>query len=457
MGNFWARYGSLFAAVLILFIAALLFRPLLPIDETRYLSVAWEMHLKRDWFLLTMNFEPYHHKPPLLFWLINIAWSIFGVSRWTAMIPLFIASCANLVLIRELTKRVLPAYPSAADRAPLLMLGSAPFWIYCTMIMFDVTLMALVMGALIAMLSFAEKRTIAAALTMGLLLGLGVLTKGPVAYLYTLPPMLLAPFWLSARDDGNKLTWYGGCLAAVCVSVLPVLMWLVPTLQENGDRNFAFWLLWNQTAGRITGNFSAAHVRPIYFYALLLPVLVLPWAFLPSFWRSIKQSHWPHGFRFLSLWFAPVFLAFSFISGKQPHYLVPLLPGVIVALAYGLRHTADRTLSSVVALCLSAYVIGHVTAGLTVFKNYDLRPVADYLRVHPAETIAFAGTYHGELGYLARLERPVTSILRGDVDSWLNAHPGAVVIDPKIKTEVPLAHDTIFEAPYRSGRMAIFQ
>ncbi len=48
--------------------------PLLPIDETRYLTVAWEMRQSGHWLLPTLNGEPYSHKPPLLIWLINLAW-----------------------------------------------------------------------------------------------------------------------------------------------------------------------------------------------------------------------------------------------------------------------------------------------------------------------------------------------------------------------------------------------
>ena len=80
-------YGALFAA-------GLAFRPLLPIDETRYLSVSWEMLLRGSYLVPTMNFEPYFQKPPMLFWLIDIAWAIVGVSRWSALLVVFAASAA---------------------------------------------------------------------------------------------------------------------------------------------------------------------------------------------------------------------------------------------------------------------------------------------------------------------------------------------------------------------------
>ncbi|MBF0252143.1 MAG: glycosyltransferase family 39 protein, partial [Alphaproteobacteria bacterium] len=52
--------------------AAIVLRPLLPIDETRYLSVAWEMWRSGDFWVPTKNDELYSHKPPFLFWQMHM-------------------------------------------------------------------------------------------------------------------------------------------------------------------------------------------------------------------------------------------------------------------------------------------------------------------------------------------------------------------------------------------------
>ncbi|HEY3011669.1 MAG TPA: hypothetical protein VGJ36_02890, partial [Gemmatimonadales bacterium] len=49
----------------ILVAVALAVRPLLPVDETRYLSVAWEMWRRGDWLVPYLNGSPYTDKPPL--------------------------------------------------------------------------------------------------------------------------------------------------------------------------------------------------------------------------------------------------------------------------------------------------------------------------------------------------------------------------------------------------------
>ena len=57
-------------------VAALFSRTLWPVDETRYASVAWEMWLRGDLLVPHLNGETYSHKPPLLFWLIQLGWSV---------------------------------------------------------------------------------------------------------------------------------------------------------------------------------------------------------------------------------------------------------------------------------------------------------------------------------------------------------------------------------------------
>ena len=84
-----------FAAVAL---AGVLLRPALPIDETRYLAVAWEMWARGDWLVPTKNFALYAHKPPLLFWTMNLAWSLTGVSEVAARLvgPGFAVLCLLL-------------------------------------------------------------------------------------------------------------------------------------------------------------------------------------------------------------------------------------------------------------------------------------------------------------------------------------------------------------------------
>lgn len=452
--NLWIPLG--FA---VLFLITVVFRPLLPIDETRYLSVAWEMLLRQDWLApLTINGQPYHHKPPLLFWAINAVWLLTGPSRWAATIIPVLMGMSSVFLTMFLTEKLFPRDIQRASRVSFIMVGCLPYLVYSSMIMFDVTMTFFVMLTLLSLVSFSQEQKWRYVMFMSLMLGLGVLTKGPVAYLYAIFPILLGPLW--HQHPLPKLKWYGGCLLAILFSMIPVLLWLIPVLRQSDD-HFAFWLVWEQTAGRITGNFNAAHARPFYFYIPIIVILMMPWIFFPKFWKEIKtvksQIGADHGIRFILCWIIPVFISFSFISGKQPHYLVPIIPGIAIITTVLLQDVRMVTLKILTMSLMFVFVLAHVTGAQTVLKDYDLMPIARYVEDHPDQDWVYAKKYHGEVTFLAHMTKPMDVVQPEAIDDWFATHPfGYAIIGFRdIEQLKPLT--LMMDIPYRGKRMGIFK
>lgn len=460
MKNIMLKHGLWLPAImLVLYLAAIWFRPLLPIDETRYMTVAWEMFLRKDWLHpLSVNFEPYHHKPPLLFWLINLSWSGLGISRWAGLIPIVLASVSSVYLTAILGK-LLFSDTHNSQRIWILMTASVPFLIYGTLVLFDFTLCVFVLLSLISLLYFRKHRRIRYAFAMGLCLGLGVLTKGPVAYLYVLPVALLAPFWV--KGFSRPAQWYGSILGAIIVSAIPVLFWLIPVIQAS-DGDYLYWLIWNQTAGRVTGNFNAAHVRPFWFYLPLVPVMFAPWILFPAFWRGLAkiktELKTEEGLSFLFWWLVPVFIAFSLISGKQPHYLVPLVPGFVLLISYCLKQLPNSAMAKVMLMMVVFVIAGQAIAAQTVLKRYTLAPIANIIMTNPKRDLAFVRNYHGELGFLARLEKPVNDLEMSNLDDWFTQHPGGwAVVRYKDNQKEIQNYKILFSYPYRGKNLGLVE
>lgn len=112
----------------ILVAVSLAIRPLFPIDETRYASVAWEMWVRHDFLVPYLNGETYSHKPPLLFWLMQLSWWLFGVNDWSHRIiaPLF--SLATLYLSQAVAKQLWPDRRQIAELTPFILLGFFSGW-----------------------------------------------------------------------------------------------------------------------------------------------------------------------------------------------------------------------------------------------------------------------------------------------------------------------------------------
>ncbi|PTM98816.1 ArnT family glycosyltransferase [Mycoplana dimorpha] len=443
--------------VAILYLAAVGFRPLLPVDETRYVSVAWEMYLRSGWFdPLTLNFEPYHHKPPLLFWLMNLSWAIFGVSRWAATIPIVLSALACVYLTGILGRLLFPQALEDTNRTRLVMVAGVPFLTYGTILMFDITLTAFVLLSLIGVVLYSRQRSWRHIVLIGVSLGLGGLAKGPFAPFCIFFPILLAPYW--AKNIGNVLTWYAGNALAGLISLAIVLVWLIPVLTQS-DSEFAYWLLWKQTAGRVTGSVED-HLAPFYAYLPLLPAMFVPWVFVPGFWKGLAKlrSHFPdsEGKRFLICWLVPSFLGFCLFSNKQPHYLMPLMPGAVLLAALCLPRVSTDMLARTMVLMVTLFVAGQAIASATFLHRYDLAPVAAFVSANRDKDWAFAQNYHGEFGFLSRLEKPVDDVRLKDLDAWFSKHPdGFAAVIYRNPAEVA-GYRQIMDGPYRGRRMGVY-
>ncbi len=320
--------------------AALFARPLLPVDETRYVSVAWEMWTRNDFLVPYLNGQPYAHKPPLLFWIIHLGWAVFGVSEWWARVvsPLF--GLGNLVLIGVLARKLWPNNEKLRELAPLMLLGGLLWAAYSTMTMFDMMVGFFTMTALLGVLEAHRSGGLRGWLFVGLSLGLGILTKGPVILLHVLPVALLAPLWTGQKDRWGR--WYLGIIGSVLLGAAIGLAWALPAANAGGEA-YANAILWSQTAGRVSHSF--AHARPWWFYMVLLPVILLPWITWPTVWRgalSQRQAGLSMGGKFCWIWLLSVLSVLTLISAKQPHYLLPSLPAIFLLSASAVA-AAEKT------------------------------------------------------------------------------------------------------------------
>ncbi len=323
---------------LVLTAVGLLTRPLLPIDETRYLSVAWEMWASGDWLVPHLNGELYGQKPPLLFWLILAGWKLFGVSEIWARLVAPLAGLGALFLTAALARQLWPAEQrdTVAVAAPVVLIGTLLWVLFTTVTMFD-TLMTVftLLGALGAVRA-RKGFPVAGFSLLGLAIGLGVLAKGPVILVYLLPLVIFLPFSGDVANRPPARRWYAGVALALVGGGLITALWVVPAVIQGGEA-FADEILWRQTASRVVSSF--AHRRSLWWYLPLLPLLLFPWSFWPPMWRRIGAAlRHPFGSPagLCLLWFLSGVAIFSLVSGKQIHYLLPLMPAFALAVAGGM-------------------------------------------------------------------------------------------------------------------------
>lgn len=470
----------------------LAFRVPIAIDETRYLTVAWEMFSGGDWLVPHLNGEFYTHKPPLLFWLFGAGWTLFGVNEWWPRLVPLLAGLASWFVLWRLARRLWPQIEDVAAFAVILAGGTLLWSVTSTLIMFD---LLLALWVLVGMLGLARAGTgdRRGWLLFGAGLGLGILTKGPVAILHLLLPAALGPLW-SEHARRAMPRWYLSALAGFVLGAAIALAWVIPAA-ISGGAEYREMILWKQTADRLTSSF--AHQRPWWWYLPLLPVLILPWLVWRRAWNvfRVEANLAEPGTRFCLAWAGPVFLAFCLISGKQPQYLLPIIPALALVAAralapsYAMSYRADRALALLPWLALGlamAAAIGldgdwhggwltdvhpawtiavllvlawavlpfrvsllegaarlHVAVAVTLAlvaagllgsaagRPYGVKGAAQEVAGLQARgvTVAYYGDYHGQLGFAGRLRYPLPELWNpDDILALAASDPSAVVL-----------------------------
>lgn len=327
--------------------AMLALRPALPIDETRYLAVGWEMWWRESWAVPYLNGGYYDGKPPLLFWLMHAGWAMFGVNEWWPRLLPAMFGAGQLALTAAVARRLWPQDASAAALAPWLLAGSLLWAWFCSALMFDTMLGFFALGSVLALLRAAQDRNARAYVWAGVALGLGILAKGPVVFLPALFTVLGVRWWSCGALGGRR--WYLGALAAAGIALLVALTWLVPMALAS-DAEYLRDMTLRQTLGYTVNSFS--HQRPLWWYLPLLPLVLFPWSVWPGAWRALARLRAiapDPGVRLCVLWAVGTLATFSVISGKQAHYLLLGFPALALLIARGLQ-AAQRAADASVAL-----------------------------------------------------------------------------------------------------------
>ncbi len=486
------RSGST-AGLLLLWLALLLVtllgRPLLPVDETRYVAVAWEMWQRGEFLVPFLNGEPYSHKPPLFFWLIHAGWWLFGINDWWPFCVGALTALAVLFLTAGLARQLWPEDSMTARLVPWVLF-SGIFWAaFYSWVQIDMLLVLAGVLGMIGIVNSAHGKHGGWWLT-GVAIGLGVLAKGPVILAFVLPPALLGPLWIEPRYPRPWRSWYGGVALSVFIGAGIGLGWALPAAQVGGEAYRAA-LLWGQTADRLVNAF--AHAHPWWWYLPWLPLLLVPWLLLPWLWpRLIKIVRTPDaGARLCLCWLLPALLLLSLVSGKQVKYLLPLLPAAALLIARGVSELPGQPVTQRPwLLAIALFMAGVVLAGLPFYSglapwladlqpawgaglmivavplvllrplraadyppvmallsvmvlglfqagvfraavpSYDVQPVSKLVAMaqaagHPVANLA---NYHGQFHFYGRLEQPVIPLPATAAAAWGRDHQDGLLV-----------------------------
>ena len=321
------RVLLIFALPLAAFLLRLGGAPLFDVDEGAFSEATREMFERGDFLSTWLNDKPRFDKPILIYWLQAASYWCFGSIlsiEWVFRLPSALAAVAWCYAIWHFAR------PRFGPNTALAALAVAATSVGPFAIGRAATADAL-LNLLLALSLFDAWRYLepghgrrASLLRCYAWIGLGALTKGPIALLV---PGAVTLLYCASRKDWR--TWlralsdpYGWLIFA-----LITVPWYVTALAIHGQ-DFIDGFFFKHNVQRFTGTLEG-HAGSLFYYIIAVPILLLPWTG-PLFvsLRNIRADsanrdgqHAASGLRrYLWIWAGFVVAFFSLSGTKLPHY-----------------------------------------------------------------------------------------------------------------------------------------
>lgn len=328
----WRIPCVLFFCALALYLAGTWSLPLIDRDEPRFAEASREMLQREEWIVPRLNDRPRYDKPPLVYWLQIAAYRVLGENECSARLPSVLAAALTVLATYGFGRRL---------RDGRTGLWAAIIFGTCLQTMIHARLavadMLMILFFTTAAWSGWELLTLEERagrwrwwLAFHVSLGLAFLAKGPVGMLPLLLPVLTP--WLRREPvpwarlrPGRGLT----------VTLAIIAAWGVPALIQTGGE---FWKVGigrhviERSVGVLDGHGASRFVTylatlPLYFVTIFLSFF--PWAFwLPRLLRSAwaNRQALSRDQVYLLTGVVIIFVLFTFVRTKLPHYTLPAFP-----------------------------------------------------------------------------------------------------------------------------------
>jgi 4-amino-4-deoxy-L-arabinose transferase-like glycosyltransferase len=345
-------------------------------NEAFYVETPREMIERGDFIFPTFNYEPRVNKPVLSYWIVAAFYKLFGVSVAVQRIPIAIGGMAIVIITFFLGRLTLADRGAAAAAGLWAAMGMAvsPRLVMFSRRIFIDIYITLFMAAALLFFALAECHPHRRRLFLSLMyvaVGLGVLTKGPVAA--ALPGLVFFIYLLVHRElrRATQMMIPWGMVIVLAI----VAPWYAALYQRDGWAPIVSFFV-GENIGRFSEGIGYDTGRgPLFYVGVLFsdgfPWSILLFAALGAWWRSGRTTPSPPSGNIRSgptaygpersqallwIWIATIVLFFSFSASKQDLYIYPVMPAVAAlggAVITG-RLPGARGLAATIGLLLAA-------------------------------------------------------------------------------------------------------
>jgi 4-amino-4-deoxy-L-arabinose transferase-like glycosyltransferase len=326
--------------------------------EALYAEIAREMVVGGDWLTPHLNGTRYLDKPPLCYWLIALAYEAFGVSEFSARLPIALAGLGGVLVTWSIGRHLFAG--RSGFLAGLVLTASVGYFVFSRQLLPDMVLAFFTTLSFYGFLRRLEQDSHRE--RWGLLaylgLALAVMTKG----FFGLFPLMVIAVYLLLSQRLHALRALGSLWGGMLFVLLIVPWHLILGWQNEGyvwhyfgNEHFLRFL-----GRRYPGDFISLPL-PIFFLVLFL--WLLPWS--PYLALSVSRL-WPRrggaldrearGSLFVLLWAGAVLMFFATSRARLPQYSLPAMPALVLLIGKGLDARFTASVSSAKGLLVATAI-----------------------------------------------------------------------------------------------------
>jgi 4-amino-4-deoxy-L-arabinose transferase-like glycosyltransferase len=315
-------------------------RPLVDPDEGRYAEIPREMVATGDWITPRLDGLKYFEKPPLQYWATAAAYSVFGVSEWTARLWTVGLAFLCLPMVFGWTARL---FGQTAGFAAMTALVVSPYFeLIAHLNLLDAGFAFWLAGAVFAFTlaqcsadgSSSERRWM---LLAWLAAAFAVLSKGIVVGVLTGGTLVV--YTLLERDTRPWRRLH--LMLGLPLFLLIAVPWFIAVSARNPS--FAEFFFIHEHFARFL---TPVHkrVEPWWYFLGLLVIGTLPWLWaLPAAcrraWLECPRDSQFKPLKFLLIFCGVTLVFFSVSESKLAPYILPMMPPLAAIIG---AHFADN-------------------------------------------------------------------------------------------------------------------
>ena len=254
-------------------------------SEARYAEISREMFLSGDYLNPQLLGIFHFHKPPITYYITSLGYKIFGINEFGARFFLQVAIVIQLLLIYGLA-HLLFRSRKIAFLSGLIYFSMPIVLISSRNLTTDAYLTTFIMAAIFSWQYYISNKKLPFLYLFYILLGLSLLTKGPVALLFVL--VYIFTYKIICKS-GFKINTHHVFGVLICLTI--GASWFLLLVVENPK-------LWDyfiekQIAGRMTGSSFSERAKPFWYFIPIIFGLLLPWLVgsIPTFKFKLKSLY----------------------------------------------------------------------------------------------------------------------------------------------------------------------